>query len=131
MYNLQTFMYLFCPYRELCDTRPSGSKTKILSSCHVEPEEHAKINQKQCYHAVTPLMHSAPLSMIAGVPVYLKLDVLQRSGSFKDRGMGCLLGRMVESGITRVVSSSGGNAGLSVACIGKIMGLSVTVVVPG
>ncbi len=69
--------------------------------------------------------------MVARVPVYLKLDVLQRSGSFKDRGMGCLLRRMRDTGVENVVSSSGGNAGLSVAYIGRAMGMNVTVVIPG
>ncbi len=87
--------------------------------------------QKQFYHSVTPLMRSESLSIAAGVPSYIKLDVLQRSGSFKDRGMGNLLGRMKEAGVRNLVSSSGGNAGLSVAHIGKAMGMGVTVSVPG
>ncbi len=90
-----------------------------------------KNNHRPLYHSVTPLMRSEALSMAAKVPTYLKLDVLQRSGSFKDRGMGCLLGWMKETGIRNVVSSSGGNAGLSVAHIGRAMGMSVIVTVPG
>ena len=33
--------------------------------------------------AQTPLIHSQPLSKLVGKPVYLKLDALQASGSFK------------------------------------------------
>ena len=36
----------------------------------------------QC-HIVTPLIHSEPLSRIAGKKVYLKLDNLQPSGKEK------------------------------------------------
>ena len=42
------------------------------------------------FHA-TPLVRSSPLSDLAGCPVYLKLDILQPSGSFKDRGMAHLV----------------------------------------
>ncbi len=100
------------------------------SPCGVAHEEYLKKNQ-QPYHAITPLMRSDALSTVARVPVYLKLDVLQRSGSFKDRGMGCLLRRLKETGVRNVVSSSGGNAGLSVSYIGRVMGMNVTVVIPG
>ena len=33
--------------------------------------------------AVSPLIHSQPLSALVGKPVYLKMDALQASGSFK------------------------------------------------
>jgi len=37
--------------------------------------------------STTPLIHSIPLSKLCHPhPVYLKLDLLQPSGSFKDRG---------------------------------------------
>ena len=32
---------------------------------------------------ISPLIHSQPLSALVGKPVYLKLDALQASGSFK------------------------------------------------
>ena len=32
---------------------------------------------------ISPLIHSQPLSAIVGKPVYLKMDALQASGSFK------------------------------------------------
>eukprot|EP00975_Prorocentrum_lima_P002041 443693-Prorocentrum_lima.AAC.1 len=35
----------------------------------------------------TPLIHSLPLSRRIGKDVYLKLDCLQPTGSFKDRGL--------------------------------------------
>jgi L-serine/L-threonine ammonia-lyase len=79
----------------------------------------------------TPLVPSAALSALSGRPVYLKLDCLQASGSFKDRGMAHLILQLVQKkGILRIVSSSGGNAGLAAACMAQRLHLSCTVVVP-
>eukprot|EP00667_Euglena_gracilis_P015016 EG_transcript_15582 len=78
----------------------------------------------------TPLVHSRELSKHLGKPVYLKLDALRPSGSFKDRGIHHLLVDMAQRGVTHVVSSSGGNAGLATALCGQRLGLGVTVVVP-
>jgi L-serine/L-threonine ammonia-lyase len=71
------------------------------------------------------------LSFKAGQDVYLKLDLLQASGSFKDRGVAHLCYTLkTEQGTTQLISSSGGNAGLAVATVGKELGMSVKVVVP-
>jgi L-serine/L-threonine ammonia-lyase len=78
----------------------------------------------------TPMIHSNPLSSLVGKPVYLKLDALQASGSFKDRGMAHLCSSLKQEGVTEVISSSGGNAGLAVATVGAKLGMSVSVIVP-
>lgn len=63
--------------------------------------------------------------------MYLKLDALQASGSYKDRGVAQLCMELKQKqGVTHVISSSGGNAGLAVATVGLKLGLSVHVVVP-
>ena len=92
--------------------------------------------------STTPLIHSAPLSRLCHPhPVYLKLDLLQPSGSFKDRGMAHLCTTVQKmrnsansSGSTermKVISSSGGNAGLAVTTVArKIPQMDVSVVVP-
>lgn len=57
------------------------------------------------------------------------MDALQPSGSFKIRGIGYHCTKAVrERGCTRLVSSSGGNAGLAVAYSGRRLGVPVTVV---
>ena len=81
-------------------------------------------------HVKTPYLKSVQLSKDSNTNVYLKLDALQASGSFKDRGMLRLCQDFKEKGITRVVSSSGGNAGIAVAYSGQRLGMSVHVVVP-
>jgi len=80
--------------------------------------------------AKTPLIHSQPLSALVGKPVYLKLDALQASGSFKDRGMAHLCATLQSEGTTELISSSGGNAGLAVATVAGKLGLTVSVIVP-
>jgi len=81
-------------------------------------------------HHITPLLPSTALEALAGVPVWLKLESAQPSASFKLRGMGLAAERAVARGATRLVSSSGGNAGYAVAWAGRALGVPVTVVVP-
>jgi L-serine/L-threonine ammonia-lyase len=81
-------------------------------------------------HIVTPLVDSAPLARVLGAPVWLKLETLQPSGSFKIRGIGRACEEAARTGARRFVSSSGGNAGLAVAYAGRVLGVPVSVVVP-
>ena len=81
-------------------------------------------------HVDTPLIKSVPLSGVTGRATWLKMESAQPSASFKIRGLGLAAERAVASGATRLVSSSGGNAGYAVACAGRAMGVPVTVVVP-
>lgn len=78
----------------------------------------------------TPLVHSNPLSRALNAPVWLKLEAVQPAGSFKQRGMGMACLRAVERGARRLVTSSGGNAGLAVAWAARRLQVPVTVVVP-
>lgn len=78
----------------------------------------------------TPLLESAPLSAAVGTRVLLKVDALQPSGSFKDRGMAFMCSTLRERGVTSVICSSGGNAGHAVAAMGRRLGMSVKVIVP-
>lgn len=81
-------------------------------------------------HIDTPLLESLPLSVTAGRSVWLKMDALQPSGSFKTRGVGHACETYLARGARRFVSSSGGNAGLAVAYAGRRLKVPVTVVVP-
>lgn len=80
-------------------------------------------------HLQTPMVESATL----GSPtqrVWLKLEALQPCGSFKLRGIGHACEQYVARGARRLLSSSGGNAGLAVAYAGRRLGVPVVVVVP-
>ncbi|NDC37211.1 MAG: pyridoxal-phosphate dependent enzyme [Proteobacteria bacterium] len=81
-------------------------------------------------HINTPLLLSRPLSTPPQRTVWLKLDALQPSGSFKIRGIGFACEEHKRRGARRFISSSGGNAGLAVAYAGARLGIPVTVVVP-
>jgi len=78
----------------------------------------------------TPLIFSAPISELVGKEVFLKMDALQASGSFKDRGMANLCATLQREGVKNLISSSGGNAGLAVATVASKLGMSASVIVP-
>ena len=81
-------------------------------------------------HIETPLFESRPLSVHAGRSVWLKLDALQPPGSFKIRGIGHACQEYVRRGARRLISSSGGNAGIAVAYAGRHLSVPVLIVVP-
>ncbi len=81
-------------------------------------------------HIKTPAFESHSIGTKFGKTIFLKMECLQPAASFKIRGIGLLCKHYVESGITHLISSSGGNAGYAVAFAGKRLGVSVTVIIP-
>jgi threonine dehydratase len=82
----------------------------------------------------TPLwkLPSSALGLPAGAPafeVWLKLEQLQRSGSFKARGM---FNRLLSSTIPAagVIAASGGNAGIATALAAQALGVPAEIFVP-
>lgn len=82
------------------------------------------------FHINTPLLDSPTLSKIVGVPVFLKLDSLQPSGSFKIRGLGRACEKAIANGATSLICASGGNAGIAVAYSGRKLNVPTTIVLP-
>lgn len=79
----------------------------------------------------SPCPGSEPLSLATGCSVYCKLDYLQRTGSFKERGARNALLLLSEQERARgVVAASAGNHALGLAYHGKLLGVPVTVVMP-
>ncbi len=79
----------------------------------------------------TPLIHSHTLSRISGREVYLKLENLQTTGSFKLRGALNRLTLLKERGEgERVVAASAGNHAQGVAYAAAQLGLAATIVMP-
>lgn len=79
----------------------------------------------------TPLLFSPDLSEEAGRPVHLKLETLQRTGSFKVRGAANRILTLTEEERARgVVACSSGNHGRAVAYVAGRLGVSATVFVP-
>jgi L-serine/L-threonine ammonia-lyase len=81
-------------------------------------------------HIETPLLASRGLPARPGQHLWLKMDALQPSGSFKLRGIGHACETYARRGARRFVSSSGGNAGIAAAYCGRQLGVPVLVVVP-
>jgi threonine dehydratase len=66
-----------------------------------------------------------------GTNVYLKLELLQKTGSFKPRGaFNQLLVLMDETGADQFVGVSGGNFAQGLAYAGAVLGVSTTIVMP-
>ncbi|BBM87169.1 pyridoxal-phosphate dependent enzyme [Candidatus Uabimicrobium amorphum] len=81
-------------------------------------------------HIKTPLLESRSLSQKVPGTVWLKMDALQPSGSFKVRGIGFACREYAHRGTKKFISSSGGNAGVAVAFCGRKLNIPVSVVVP-
>ncbi|PPR04962.1 hypothetical protein CVT24_010420 [Panaeolus cyanescens] len=80
----------------------------------------------------TPLIYSQPLSSRLNASVYLKLENLHPSYSFKFRGISHFV-KVASEKIgpsVHLVIASGGNAGLAAACAAKILGLKCSVFIP-
>jgi threonine dehydratase len=79
----------------------------------------------------SPCPRSEPLSEVVGAQIFCKLDHLQRTGSFKERGArNALLLLDDERRGFGVVAASAGNHALGLAYHGKLLGIPVTVVMP-
>jgi threonine dehydratase len=81
----------------------------------------------------TPLVPSPWLSALAGGPVSLKLESLQRSSSFKARGaFNAVIARLERPGPApaRLITASAGNHGRALAAAAETFGLPLVVFTP-
>ena len=79
----------------------------------------------------TPCPESRPLSELTGARIFCKLDLLQRTGSFKERGARNALLLLDQPQRRRgVIAASAGNHALGLAYHGGLLGIPVTVVMP-
>jgi len=79
----------------------------------------------------TPLIFSTSFSRRAGAQVYLKLENLQKTGSFKFRGAYHKLSKIrPEVGPLGVVAASAGNHAQGVAHAAQLLGVPATIVMP-
>jgi threonine dehydratase len=79
----------------------------------------------------SPCPHSIPLSELTGMEIYCKLDKLQRTGSFKERGARNALAQLsAEQQKRGVIAASAGNHAQALAYQGKLLGIPATVVMP-
>jgi threonine synthase len=78
----------------------------------------------------TPLIHAPRLSERANTDVWLKLEGVNPTGSFKDRGMTCAVSAAVREGAEAVICASTGNTAASAAAYAARAGLRGAVIVP-
>src|SRR5262249_62159160 len=79
----------------------------------------------------TPLVAAPRLGARIGVPhLHLKLEGLNPTGSFKDRGMVVAVSKALEAGAASIICASTGNTSASAAAYGAAAGVEVAVVLP-
>ena len=79
----------------------------------------------------TPLVYSPAISALTGARVYLKLETLQKAGSFKVRGAGNKILANITAARTRgVVAASAGNHAQGVAVAAHAAGVKAVIVMP-
>jgi threonine dehydratase len=79
----------------------------------------------------SPCPASIPLSEITGMKIFCKLDNLQRTGSFKERGARNALAQLARDQQKRgVIAASAGNHAQALAYQGNLLGIPATVVMP-
>lgn len=78
----------------------------------------------------TPLVPARALSELTGCTVYVKVEGMNPTGSFKDRGMTMAITAAVEAGAKAVVCASTGNTSASAAAYATAAGLTCAVLVP-
>jgi threonine synthase len=78
----------------------------------------------------TPLLPAPALSELTGCQVYLKVEGMNPTGSFKDRGMTVAVSMAAARGARTVICASTGNTSASAAAYAARAGLDCVVLVP-
>ena len=82
------------------------------------------------YEGSTPLVHADALSKELGADIWLKLESMNPTGSFKDRGMTVAVSRALARGATAVVCASTGNTAASAAAYAARAGMTAEILLP-
>lgn len=78
----------------------------------------------------TPLVSAKRVSALTGCEVHLKVEGLNPTGSFKDRGMTMAITKAAEAGAKAVICASTGNTSASAAAYAVRAGMTCAVIVP-
>ncbi|WKG01928.1 threonine synthase [Mycolicibacterium sp. HK-90] len=78
----------------------------------------------------TPLVHAKRLSELTGCTVHLKVEGLNPTGSFKDRGMTVAVTESIARGQQAVLCASTGNTSASAAAYAAKAGITCAVLIP-
>ena len=95
---------------------PVSDRTPVISLCE----------------GATPLVPAPALSarLGRGIEVHLKVDGLNPTGSFKDRGMTMAVSKAKEAGATAVICASTGNTSAAAAAYARRGGMRAFVLIP-
>ncbi len=78
----------------------------------------------------TPAVYACVLSELTGCEVYLKVEGMNPTGSFKDRGMTMAISVAAQEGSRAVICASTGNTSASAAAYAAKAGMTAAVLVP-
>jgi threonine dehydratase len=105
-------------------------RSKVKDLVTFQDIEAARIRMADAVY-YSPCPPSIPLSEITGMKIFCKLDNLQRTGSFKERGARNALAQLLPDQQKRgVIAASAGNHAQALAYQGRLLGVPATVVMP-
>jgi len=78
----------------------------------------------------TPLVRARHLSSLTGCEVWIKVEGMNPTASFKDRGMTMAISRAAQDGAKAVICASTGNTSASAAAYAARAGLTCAVLIP-
>ncbi len=92
--------------------------------------EHVRTHVVTLGEGGTPLVPAPALSRLVGAEVHLKVEGMNPTGSFKDRGMTTAISAAAAHGAKVVVCASTGNTSASAAAYAVAAGMTCAVLVP-
>lgn len=149
MNNNYTFICSECGYEEapshsLLQCSSCNSPLNIKYSAHSDSSVYIKhlINHKiplpidgdfeliSLGEGNTPVISLSKLSVELGISISAKLEYLNPTGSFKDRGSAILISVLKQYGISAICEDSSGNAGSSIAAYAAHAGIKTHIFAP-
>jgi len=121
-------MYFYC---EKCDKQYPLDSHSYMCACGGLFQLHKEENDQPVRditigEGVTPLLKMNT----GGLDVLLKMESMQPTGSFKDRGAYTLINEINKLGIKKIALDSAGNAGTAISAYAAAAGMDCTVYVP-
>jgi threonine synthase len=107
-----------------------GVQQGIIERCRRRLPVSAETPVLMLREGATPLVRAEHLAAIVDAEVWLKVEGLNPTGSFKDRGMTVALSKAKEAGSRPVICASTGNTSASAAAYAARGGLTSGVLVP-
>lgn len=106
--------------------RECGGPLDIAEGTFEAPVEHVSLGEGE-----TPVVRLANVGRVLGMErLYAKLEFLNPTGSFKDRGSAVMVSALKSAGVRSAAEDSSGNAGASVAAYCAKAGIEATIYAP-